>query len=59
MVITKKYAQKLIRQGKARTIPLLDHCVGRIVSGTCIDNGVEYVIVERLDIQRVDHYPID
>ncbi len=46
MIITKKYAQKLIRQGKARIATTLKPD----------EHGVIYVAVDRLDIQRTDHY---
>ena len=52
MVISKKYAQKLVREGKARI-------VGRTTTATTWDDrayGDIYRVVNRLDIQRVDHY---
>ena len=45
MIITKEYADRLIKQGRAAVS-------GRTVS----ENGVYYVIVDRYDLQRTDHY---
>ena len=45
MIISKKYAQKLVREGKAS----LD---GHTKS------AITWRVVNRLDIQRVDHYPV-
>jgi len=49
MIITKAYAQALIRDGKARA-------AGKTSGGDCWPDPPTYVIVERLDMQRVDHY---
>ncbi len=49
MIITKAYAKRLIKAGKA-TAKTGDTCTG------C---GRTYQIVTRLDIKRVDHYEID
>ena len=48
MIISKAYAQKLIKVGKATAIE----------GDTCTDNGRQYQIVTRLDVQRVDHYEL-
>ena len=51
MVISKKYAQKLIKGGKARII-------GRTTTAPTWDErayGETYIIVDRSDLQRVDH----
>ena len=44
MIITKKYAKQLIRQGNARE------------EGEMKENEKEYVILTRFDLQRTDHY---
>jgi hypothetical protein len=49
MIITKAHAQRLIKAGKARTI------AGDIAT----HDGKRYQIVDRLDLQRVDHYEVD
>lgn len=49
MIITRQYAQRLIRQGKARTN-------GMTTGGDKWPNEPHYVIVDRLDKHRVDHY---
>jgi hypothetical protein len=49
MIISKAYAKRLIKAGKARAVK----------GDTCTDNGRQYQIVTRLDVQRVDHYEID
>ncbi len=46
MVITKKYAQELIKQGRATAET-------RLSPDAC---GAVYVAVTRHDIQRTDHY---
>lgn len=46
MIITRSYANKLVRAGKA------------VLDGATTTNGQRYQIVDRLDIQRVDHYPL-
>jgi hypothetical protein len=48
MIISKAYAQKLIKAGKATA--------GN--GDTCTDNGRVYQIVTRVDIHRVDHYEL-
>lgn len=45
MIITRNHAMRLVREGKAT-----------LVSGGTIHNGQRYQIVERHDLQRVDHY---
>ena len=45
MIITMDYARRLIRRGDARIVTLV------------LDNGRYYVAIDRLDCQRVDHYP--
>jgi len=47
MIITREYAKILVRQGKA------------IENGATNQDGKRYQIVERLDVRRVDHYPLD
>jgi hypothetical protein len=49
MIISKAYAQKLIKNGQATATE----------GDTCTDNGRQYQIVTRLDVQRVDHYEIE
>lgn len=46
MIISRGYANKLVRDGKATK------------NGSTHDNGKRYQIVERHDIQRVDHYEL-
>lgn len=46
MIITRSYAKRLVREGKA------------VEDGYTIDDGQRYQIVTRYDIQRVDHYPL-
>ena len=46
MIITRNYANRLVRQGKATK------------DGSCIQDGQRYQIVVRHDLQRVDHYPL-
>jgi hypothetical protein len=48
MIISKAYAQKLIKNGQATAVK----------GDTCTDNGRHYQIVTRLDVQRVDHYEL-
>jgi len=48
MIISKKYALRLIREGKARK-------VGKLKPDPN-DRYRVYVIVDRLDLQRTDHY---
>jgi hypothetical protein len=48
MIISKAYAQKLIKAEKATATE----------GDTCTDNGRTYQIVTRLDLQRVDHYEL-
>lgn len=45
-IISKSYAQKLIANNKAR-----------ITTGV-ISNGKHYVAIDRLDVQRVDHFEV-
>ena len=45
MTITKRYALRLIRQGKARLVRI-----------TVID-GKQYGVIDRFDLQRTDHFP--
>jgi hypothetical protein len=54
MIISKKYAQRLVREGKARI-------EGRTTTGPYwgCDTGEVYVIVTRLDKQDTDHYKED
>jgi hypothetical protein len=49
MIISKAYAQKLIKAGKATAVK----------GDTCTDNGRTHQIVTRLDLQRDDHYEVD
>jgi len=52
MLITKSHAKRLMRQGKARP-------VGRTTDQPrwCDrHNGQTYVVLDRLDLHRVDHY---
>lgn len=53
MIITKKTAQNLVREGKA-TIEADDE--GNVVHTRGIDGNKPYAIVTRHDVQRVDHY---
>jgi hypothetical protein len=48
MIITKNYAQKLIQEGLAKVV------------GTLSPDwrGKIYAILERKDLQRIDHYEI-
>jgi len=46
MIISKNYALRLIREGKARKAGKLEPD----------DRYRVYVIIDRLDLQRVDHY---
>jgi len=43
MIISKKYADKLIKNGKANII------------GKTYNNGKTYLILNRYDLQRTDH----
>ncbi len=43
MIISKSYAEKLVRSGKA------DHV------GYCLRNDNRYAIINRYDLQRTDH----
>ena len=45
MIITRKYAQKLIRQGNAT------------LTGAVRSNGLRYDVITRWDYQRIDHVP--
>ena len=53
MIISKRYAQKLVREGKA-TIE------GRTTTGNYWGDsiGTIYTIVIRHDLQRTDHYKV-
>lgn len=53
--ITKQTANKLIRSGAAR----LTDCNGVALGTTTDERGHVYQIVERLDLQRVDHYRVE
>ena len=48
MIISKKYADRLIRKGKAVETALVT-----------TENGDTYQAIDRLDRQRVDHYRVD
>ena len=43
MIITLAYAKRLIKAGKATIV------------STCYDNGLEYLVINRHDLQRTDH----
>jgi len=47
MIISRGHANRLVRDGKA------------IKNGATYDDGARYQIVERHDLQRVDHYQLD
>ena len=47
MIITRRYAQQLIRKDKAKE------------ETTVVDNGRRYVAITRYDIGRTDHYEIE
>lgn len=47
MIITEKYAKKLIREGKA------------IIEGIMHHDQVAYAILTRHDIRRTDHFKLD
>jgi hypothetical protein len=46
MIITLAYAKRLIKAGKASIV------------ATVTDNGLQYVVLNRHDIQRTDHAEI-
>ena len=46
MIISKKYARKLVKEGKA----------GFVVELKPDDQGRIYVAIDRYDLQRTDHY---
>jgi hypothetical protein len=46
MTITRKYALHLIKSGRARKVGTVDGEIRR------------YVVLDRLDLQRTDHYPL-
>jgi hypothetical protein len=46
MIISKKYAEMLVKRGQAEKI------------GTVTQDGKTYQVVNRFDIQRTDHYAI-
>jgi len=50
MTITREHAQRLIRKGIAWE-------VGRCTGGDRWPDYPHYVIIERSDLQRTDHYP--
>lgn len=50
MIITRDYAKRLIRKGKARRVGLV-YSNGRINK----DTGITYEVIERLDLCRIDH----
>ena len=55
MIITKKYARKLVKAGKAK----ID---GRTTDQPTWEQrygGKTYVVVQRYDLQRTDHYEVD
>lgn len=43
MIISEKYAKRLIATGKAKS------------TGHCIHDGERYMIIDRIDLQRTDH----
>ena len=47
MIISKKHAQGLIKQGKA------------VHGGYTRDSDSYYAIIDRLDMQRTDHYYVN
>lgn len=47
MIISRKYAIKLIKSGKAKR------------DGIVTSNSLNYVIIIRYDLQRIDHYLFD
>ena len=47
MVITKRYAKRLIKMGKAKAEGIMKK-----------SNGEEFMILTRFDLQRTDHYKI-
>ena len=47
MIITLNYARRLVRAGKATIV------------ATCSDDGREYIVINRHDMQRTDHAEID
>jgi len=50
MIISRKHAKSLIRRGVAWE-------VGRCTGGNRWPEYPHYVIIERSDLQRTDHYP--
>ena len=45
MIVSSSYAKRLIREGKAEVV------------GTCTEtDGRQYVVINRYDLQRTDHY---
>ena len=46
MIVSRKYALALIRQGKARVVGYVDGETRR------------YVVLDRLDLRRTDHYAL-
>lgn len=53
MILKKDTLKRLIQSGDA------DYTGGTEQDSIVVDNGVKYVSVNRLDIQRTDHYQID
>ena len=68
MIISKKYCQALMAQGKARILrydnqgnPLSDQIrlnLKDLYLSTVFDNQEHFVVINRLDLQRVDHVRI-
>jgi len=52
MILTKEYLQRLIQQGKARYTNKTEQ------KSIINDDNRQYVTVDRLDLQRVDHYEL-
>ena len=50
MILSKSYLKKLIREGKAQ------YSNNTESESIVNDNGKQYIVVDRLDLQRVDHY---
>jgi len=46
MIISKKYAAKLVRTGKGKE------------RGTVVHDGKRYMVLDRTDILRTDHYEV-
>lgn len=52
MILSKKYLEELIKQGKAQ------YTNTTAEQSIINDNNKQYVAIDRLDLQRVDHYEI-